>query len=607
MWYRNIIKNKPYISLKYLLIYTFLLLFLLPLIIINITTHYNNINMVSNTMNDAARQNLMQVKKNIQLTLATYDYMLYQVYTDRAIIDLIDNINNNEDNERSCMELTEHLSSSIYGQTYVQAISIITSNGKFIFFDRLKGYDMANNWLGNNSISIENIYKQTQSQKSSYIFTTKNNNDFAENISYYMHIAHPIADYRNVNSIKGIVLLSIDLNILNRNINAASSSEPDNENYYFILDENNNIISFPQTNYIGRNVLITNSSSMENALKNFILQNNLMNDSNLNIQVLSDDIWGWKFIRVANNSHLINYLTQQYQITAFIIFSTTFFLLLIISFINQNIFNSFNNLIINMRVSKNYKIMSKKHRPVIKEIDIIYQNFEQMLQHINKLIAHIKTMTKQQKDAEIKSLENQINPHFLYNSLDTINWLAIDSGQYQISDAIHSLAQILRYSITDIHIPVPINKEVTWLHSYLHLHQMRSKDNFTYTIEVAPTATDCIIYKMLLQPFIENAIIHGLREQNPDNWLSIKISAAFDTIKIIIYDNGCGIEADTMCKLQQLLADANNNQLKRIGIYNAYTRLKLYYGEKVTLTIDSQPRHGTTINISLPAVREKCP
>ena len=602
MWRPNFSRNKPLFSIKYILIYTFLFLFILPIIFINIMSYYNNINMIKHTMDDFSQQNLMQTQKSLQMTLVAYDYMLYQIYTDRGIIAIIDNINNGHETEKNRIELTNALSTFIYGQSYVQAVSVITDSGKIFFFDRLKGYHTETSWLKDSSIPIAHIYKQTLSMDKTNMFSTKSSADFSGQIYYYCHIAHSIMDYKDVKHKKGIIILSINADVLNKisNVTLSSQAIPSNEGFCFIVDQNNNIVSFPQAEFIGKNLLSTDSHDIRSACKEFVKNNNLMQGDNIDVQFLNDENIGWKFIRVSDTSNIMNYINKQYQMTALIILAMSILLGSIIFFINKTVFESLNRLIKNMKISECGKVMMNNRMPIITEIYMIYQNFNHMLLHINELIAQIKYITKQQKDYEIKSLEMQINPHFLYNSLDMVNWMAIDAGEYQISDAVHSLAQILRYSIADINAPVPIKEEIVWLHRYLHLQQMRFKGSFDYQISLSEDAEHCIIYKMILQPFVENAILHGLKEINEMNWIDVKIWTQDNLLYISIKDNGSGMPADVLANIIKM---AENPQLPikgKIGLYNVFNRLKFYYQDKVIIKFESEIKHGTSISIGIP-------
>lgn len=144
------------------------------------------------------------------------------------------------------------------------------------------------------------------------------------------------------------------------------------------------------------------------------------------------------------------------------------------------------------------------------EISIIMESFNSLMNKLNNLMTETKEATFKQKEAEIRALEAQINPHFLYNTLDSINWMAIEKEEHDISRMLKSLAEILRYSIQNSNELVTISEEINWLKKYMILQLNRYDYSFDYTIEVEKSLYNHPIHKLLLQPFIENAIAHGI-------------------------------------------------------------------------------------------------
>ena len=143
------------------------------------------------------------------------------------------------------------------------------------------------------------------------------------------------------------------------------------------------------------------------------------------------------------------------------------------------------------------------------ELSVIAARFNKMISKINQLVEEVKRATFKQKEAEIRALEAQINPHFLYNTLDSINWMAIKKEEHEISNMLKSLAQILRYSVDKSNSIVKLREEIKWLKQYLYLQQTRFNYSFECFMDVDESIMDCMVHKLLLQPFIENAVIHG--------------------------------------------------------------------------------------------------
>lgn len=228
-----------------------------------------------------------------------------------------------------------------------------------------------------------------------------------------------------------------------------------------------------------------------------------------------------------------------------------------------------------------------------KDLELIAQKFEQMKKQINSLLIDQKNKTQmlltneeKRRVAEIKAIEAQVNPHFIYNILNTLNWVALEQGNTLISNGISDLASILRYSISHIDTKATIREEVDWIEKYLSLQALRYEDTFTYTITWDETLAEEEIYKLLFQPFIENAIVHGFQGITYKGHLSISITQAGERIRITIRDNGIGFET--------------LKRKKSTGIESATSRMQLYYGKEAVCTIRSLPEACTTIEILIP-------
>jgi len=233
------------------------------------------------------------------------------------------------------------------------------------------------------------------------------------------------------------------------------------------------------------------------------------------------------------------------------------------------------------------------------EIETVALQFNETLEKLVYAQQKEKEATDKQREAEIKALEAQINPHFLYNTLDTINWMAIDRDEFDISNAISSLATILRYAITDSNGTVCVRDEIEWLKKYIYLQQFRLKNKFVRIIEVAPEVLDIEIHKLLLQPFIENAIIHGFKGEQDEYILEVLLRMENESLTIIIRDNGSGMEPDLVEKInngQQVKSEEKSH----IGMDNAIMRLNMYCEGRAKVHVISELGKGTEITLLLP-------
>ena len=182
--------------------------------------------------------------------------------------------------------------------------------------------------------------------------------------------------------------------------------------------------------------------------------------------------------------------------------------------------------------------------PVIQQFNQMSKSIERLIKRLKRERAQTEEAVTRQKQAELRALESQINPHFLYNTLDSINWRAIENEEYEISEMISCLADLLRYSITDIDGMVQVREEKQWLNKYLFLQQKRFSDKFTFIIRIPEEAEDILIHKMLLQPIIENCVVHGINEMKKDGKITVEATMEEgNRLRFVIKDNGKGNDA----------------------------------------------------------------
>lgn len=225
------------------------------------------------------------------------------------------------------------------------------------------------------------------------------------------------------------------------------------------------------------------------------------------------------------------------------------------------------------------------------EIGIISNNFDSMLFRINELIEKSKQQEIEKRDLEIRMLQAQINPHFLFNTLNSLKWTALMNQDYTVSEGLSSLAELLRNTIIDKNELITIKKEVENIKNYVVIQKIRYGNSFEVKYDIEEDLLENKIIKFILQPIVENSIIHGIDENKENQWINIKITSEKENILIIIEDNGKGFNSGKNIK---------NNKLSGIGWNNVDERIKLTFGLEYGALIESEINRGTVVKIVIP-------
>ena len=236
------------------------------------------------------------------------------------------------------------------------------------------------------------------------------------------------------------------------------------------------------------------------------------------------------------------------------------------------------------------------------EFGIIAKAYNNMLVDIKNLIESNKEEVSLRMQSEIKALEAQFNPHFLFNTLETIR-IMIKLDKEKAGDIIVNLSSLLRYGINNEIHSVKLKDDIGYINSYLKILKYRFGDKLQFKINIEDQVLESVIPKLLLQPVIENSIKYGFENKSTIN-IEITSIIKDDIINIVIKDDGCGIEKERMYYLKKLLSK-NQNDTDTIGLYNIKKRIQLIYGEEYGVDIDSVEGEGTRVTIILPYIRKE--
>lgn len=470
-------------------------------------------------------------------------------------------------------------------------------NGAFIYdLDGNNVSSIRNNYNEKNKNPINEtwLYEALSSHSGTVLFTNLLSSDIFDspkNEEKLIGLTRQIVDFAT-NKVNGILLLTMSIDKLK---NLLTTNLQYNNQVLSIYDNTGSLIATTDTNFSDKlsfiDLAIYNStdSIKYNNTKYLLFNDNI---SELNWTIVNS---------IPNyNIHKSNYIYFFFFLSNLI--CLLILMLILFIFFIKRLFKPIQTLVENMslnNIEKNLnQHLSYKHDD---ELGSLFKSYNQMKYRINNLIT-INYKTKlEQKDLELRQLQNQINPHFIYNTLESIHMMAEINGDLDTSKMAQCFGSIIRYSMNRKINTVTLEKELSIIDNYIYLQKIRFDQIFTIENLVPNSLLQCEIIKMIIQPLIENSIFHGFSECDGEGKITIKGEKFNNYLIITISDNGIGIDEKKLKELNDYINDRNSN-FKGIALRNINRRLQLKYGSEFGLKILGIKDKGTSMILTLPFI-----
>lgn len=312
----------------------------------------------------------------------------------------------------------------------------------------------------------------------------------------------------------------------------------------------------------------------------------------------------WKTVRLVPVAQLLNVTTFIKKLTFFTSALCLIFAVIFLLFIANRISSPIHELKEKMRLVEKGDLNTKVEIKSKNEIGILGDGFNKMVVRLKELVHRVYEVQLQKKEAQLIALQNQINPHFLYNTLDSIHMIAEINGDYEASKMIITLSRLLRYSIKSGNDLVTVGDEVEHIKNYITIQQIRYENKFKLFIDIHENLLEYKILKLVLQPLVENCIYHGLKNKDVDCYILVSAEVVGDLISLKVTDNGAGMSVERLTKVINSIKNYDKNtEQKSIGISNVNNRIKTYFGEEFGLSVYSNTNVGTEIHLVIPAMK----
>ena len=296
----------------------------------------------------------------------------------------------------------------------------------------------------------------------------------------------------------------------------------------------------------------------------------------------------------AINQGVVYYRTFFYILTVLLILVT----ISTIYSITSGVLQPIQSLIFACNKLENQDFTINLNRPVSRELSKLFYSFKNMSKRIESLIYEVLLKDITKKDLELQLLRTQINPHYLYNTLECMRMIAYVHDEYDIAEIANLLGRNLQYGLRNTNTEVSVYEETKSVNEYVRLISYHYGDNINVHMELADEILQCKTIKMILQPIVENAVMHGISGKSEEICICIMGYKIHKTLTFVVTDDGIGMSEDTLLQLRKSLEETE--EICGIGLKNVHRRIKLYYGEQYGITVQSVLGKGTTVKIELP-------
>lgn len=604
LWQHTPIKKKVLILL--------IVVMLIPIIAISITTYIAYTRSMNAQAKYAQDLAVLQVTNNVNAILNQQKNKVINIYKDELAQNYI----------------TSHLSKTSY--TIDQFESLLFSS---ISPDVLSIYvfDYNSNVYGYNAsflpegINYKELpeYKACMENKGNSTWISSRQNPyirpevekqvhvFRNNLIYSLVVI--LRDFDSMNDL-GFLIFNFDETYLYQ---LYSQSIPWADSQSFILDDQGYIVSHGDKNKIGKQASPTINTLLSNKVKGNL--SSRIDGEDYMVVFNTCEVNGWKLVNLIPKHSLYQEGRKILYSSYIIIAVTIIFALYMGSLFSHSITRPIAQLASAMKKVEQGDLEVKIPYSSYDEIGLLTRNFNKMTKQIRTLLNSIYHSKIMKQEAEFKALQAQINPHFLYNTLETINWMALDHNVPKISDVVTTLGDLLRNTIGSDSAMYTMKDELNHIHKYLFIQKLRYSNRLSIYYNFSPECNALRLPRLILQPLVENALVHGIERKAGPVSLIITTKLKHDQVLVTITDTGVGISQDKFTHLENQihLSSGDNKQgfikdflegedIKskkkdtHIGLANINARIQLQYGDKYGINIYSKEGVYTQIRVNFP-------
>lgn len=533
---------------------------------------------------------IQQMNQNIDSYIDYMENIAYLISSNEDVQDyLFDEKIDNEGRYRILNQLQTILDS----RSDIRNVGIISKNGRMLINDGSKSVNQ------DLDLNTQEWYATALEKPNGPILTSSHvQHIISGERPWVITLSRGIRDRSGSGEKEGAFFIDLNYSAISE---LCDQSTVGTKGYAFILDAKGNIVYHPQQQQLYNELQTENISLIMDTDEDTVLTGT-GNDGKL-YSISRSGKTGWTVVDCTSVRELLRKSRQAQSV-----YVLTAIILVIVALL----FSRFMARSITLPIQKLRDSMKKVQEGDFSVSDVVVdskneigsltKSFDVMTHRIHELMEQNVHEQEEKRKSELKALQSQINPHFLYNTLDSIIWMAEGKKNEEVVLMTASLARLLRQSISNEDEVVPIANEVEYARGYLTIQKMRYKDKLEFQIEVDSSILYIPLIKLVLQPIIENAIYHGLKYKESKGLLIVKGFMKDGNAVLQVIDDGVGMDEETLAHIYD--KHKVNYHSNGVGVYNVQKRLKLYYGEDYGITYTSELGKGTTATITIPGRQE---
>lgn len=558
---------------------------------------------MSNYVNSLRESSLRQAHIEVDTVMRDYYRLLTELSNNSQVSGNVANISVWDVNYQLAQRaLREELKRQVSGQEGILGIALIANNREYVFYDRTSLSALHSYSFDFPAILESELVKRPQQVPGTQMLEQASIGAGMLGDRNVLYLAYSVSDLENLERLPiGTVVLCLDEKAVEA-VYAGALNDDDNslQNVTWVMDLEGNVLSASDDILLGRNIFDGQANrDTRTAVDRFVMTADIFAQERFSIQIAEDEGSDYILVNLENQDI---YMQQIYTQGIWILIAGMLLILIVsvsINYTSKKIDKDVHSIVYAMNQANAGQLDVRIDNVGEDEFAQISSSFNEMIREMRDLIEREKAAEDSKRRAEIQALEAQINPHFLYNTLDSINWVAIEHSEYEVSKMLMYLALILRYSISKSNEVVTLREELDYLQKYIYLQQHRFRYSFASIVRVDDELLDCRIHKLLMQPLIENCIEHAFPGPTGDDLIEIDIKQLDKKrLQIIVADNGKGMADEWIASLNRGDIDGSFEPAG-IGLRNVIRRIKIYYGESGSFHVRRNGSQGCRIILTI--------